>query len=63
MTSVYGVTMIGARNQIASKLKEKFEEVALDEETKAQTLNVSSGYLAKVRGNGGRRCAVGRRPD
>ena len=49
MTSVYGVTMIGARNQIASKLKEKFEDAPLEEDVKAHTVNVSSAYLAKVR--------------
>lgn len=48
MTSVYGVTMIGARNQIASKLKEKFEDAPLEEDVKAHTVNVSSAYLAKV---------------
>jgi len=50
MTSVYGVTFIGARDQILARLKERFPEghAGLNSEELADTLSACAGYLART---------------
>lgn len=48
MTSVYGVTFIGARNQIKEKLIEKLEEAGMDVDELDAEIYKASGYLASV---------------
>ena len=48
MTSVYGVTFTGARLQIQSKLKEKFDEMDMNDDERDALLYRASSYLARV---------------
>jgi DNA-directed RNA polymerase len=49
MTSVYGVTFVGAREQIYARLKEKFaHDTSMPPDRKDELLRRSSMYLAKV---------------
>ena len=48
MTSVYGVTFIGARDQIKEKLTEKLEEAGMDVDEHEGDIFKASGYLAGV---------------
>lgn len=50
MTSVYGVTQLGARDQVFARLAEKFfgnQDVIVDKEKEAE-LRVAAGYIAKL---------------
>jgi len=48
MTSVYGVTYIGARNQIKEKIEEKLEEKGNDIDEMEAEINLACGYLAAL---------------
>merc|ERR1711982_126610 len=48
MTSVYGVTPIGARKQIQEKIEEKLEDKGIDIDEIESEIHVASGYLASV---------------
>ena len=48
MTSVYGVTFIGAKNQIEEKIEEKLEEKGFDIHEKEPEINTACGYLASL---------------
>ena len=48
MTSVYGVTYIGARKQIQEKLEEKLEAAGVDVDEMEHGIHAASGYLASV---------------
>jgi DNA-directed RNA polymerase len=48
MTSVYGVTYIGARSQIQEKIEEKLEEKGFDLDEMDQDIYIASGYLASL---------------
>lgn len=48
MTSVYGVTFIGAKTQISEKIKEKLEEKGEDIDELEQEIHTSCGYLASM---------------
>ncbi|CAB9510800.1 RNA polymerase 2, chloroplastic/mitochondrial [Seminavis robusta] len=48
MTSVYGVTYIGARQQIQEKIEEKLEELGRDLDEVNYEVFAASGYLAQV---------------
>jgi DNA-directed RNA polymerase len=48
MTSVYGVTYIGARKQIMEKIEEKLEAAGVDIEERADEIYAASGYLARL---------------
>mmetsp|Transcript_6061 Transcript_6061/g.9281 ORF Transcript_6061/g.9281 Transcript_6061/m.9281 type:complete len:1018 (-) Transcript_6061:710-3763(-) len=48
MTSVYGVTFIGAMNQIKEKIKEKLEDKGLDIDELESEIHSASVYLARV---------------
>lgn len=48
MTSVYGVTFIGARKQIQEKIEEKLEAQGLDVDEREQEIHAACGYLATV---------------
>ncbi|RYY32663.1 hypothetical protein EON62_05090, partial [archaeon] len=48
MTSVYGVTFIGARQQILNRLKEKFEGHPMPVDELEQTLFLCASYLART---------------
>ena len=48
MTSVYGVTFMGARNQIQEKIEEKLEEQGMDVDEMQNDIRQSCGYLAQV---------------
>ena len=48
MTSVYGVTFIGARKQIQEKIEEKLEAQGLDVDAREQEIHAACGYLASV---------------
>jgi len=48
MTSVYGVTYIGARKQIQEKIEEKLEAAGVDVDERADEVHAASGYLASV---------------
>eukprot|EP00577_Skeletonema_sp_RCC1716_P004615 CAMPEP_0113419448 /NCGR_PEP_ID=MMETSP0013_2-20120614/26785_1 /TAXON_ID=2843 ORGANISM="Skeletonema costatum, Strain 1716" /NCGR_SAMPLE_ID=MMETSP0013_2 /ASSEMBLY_ACC=CAM_ASM_000158 /LENGTH=1175 /DNA_ID=CAMNT_0000306831 /DNA_START=111 /DNA_END=3638 /DNA_ORIENTATION=+ /assembly_acc=CAM_ASM_000158 len=48
MTSVYGVTYIGARNQIEEKIEEKLEDKGHDIDEIESEINTSCGYLASL---------------
>lgn len=48
MTSVYGVTFIGARNQIEEKINEKLSSRGYDIDEIAEDINVACGYLASL---------------
>eukprot|EP00523_Entomoneis_sp_CCMP467_P022963 CAMPEP_0168827670 /NCGR_PEP_ID=MMETSP0727-20121128/117_1 /TAXON_ID=265536 /ORGANISM="Amphiprora sp., Strain CCMP467" /LENGTH=1128 /DNA_ID=CAMNT_0008880841 /DNA_START=18 /DNA_END=3404 /DNA_ORIENTATION=- len=48
MTSVYGVTLIGARAQIEEKIVEKLENAGYDVDELHREIFVACGYLAKV---------------
>lgn len=48
MTSVYGVTFVGAREQILARLEEKFEGHPLPPDVLDATLYVCSKYLAET---------------
>jgi len=48
MTSVYGVTYIGARKQIMEKLEEKLEAAGVDIEERSDEIYAASGYLARL---------------
>ena len=48
MTSVYGVTMIGARNQIQEKIEMKLVERGMDVDEFQTEIRQACGYLAKV---------------
>jgi DNA-directed RNA polymerase len=48
MTSMYGVTYIGARKQIQEKIEEKLEAAGVDIDERANEVHAASGYLASV---------------
>lgn len=48
MTSVYGVTYIGARKQILEKIEEKLLAAGVDVEERSDEIYAASGYLASV---------------
>ena len=48
MTSVYGVTFIGARKQIQEKIEEKLEDKGVDVDTIENEIHAACGYLASV---------------
>jgi len=48
MTSVYGVTYIGAKNQIGEKIEEKLEEKGCDIDEIEPEIHMACGYLAKL---------------
>ena len=48
MTSMYGVTYIGARKQIQEKIEEKLEAAGVDIDEQANEVHAASGYLASV---------------
>ena len=48
MTSVYGVTYIGARNQISEKIEEKLEGKGHDIDEMESEINMACGYLASL---------------
>lgn len=48
MTSVYGVTYIGAKNQISEKIEEKLEEQGHDIDEIEAEIHVACGYLASL---------------
>ena len=48
MTSVYGVTYIGAKNQIGEKIEEKLEAKGYDIHEKEPEIHTACGYLAKL---------------
>lgn len=48
MTSVYGVTYIGAKQQIREKIEDKLEAQGYDLDEKNQEIFQACGYLAKV---------------
>mmetsp|Transcript_29541 Transcript_29541/g.71354 ORF Transcript_29541/g.71354 Transcript_29541/m.71354 type:complete len:1318 (-) Transcript_29541:310-4263(-) len=48
MTSVYGVTYIGARQQIQEKIEEKLEEKGYDLDDIDREIFAASGYLATI---------------
>lgn len=48
MTSVYGVTYIGAKNQISEKIEEKLEEKGHDILEIEPQIHTACGYLAKL---------------
>jgi len=48
MTSVYGVTYIGAKNQIKEKIDEKLEEKGCDIDELEQEIHTACGYLASL---------------
>jgi len=48
MTSVYGVTYIGARKQIQEKVEEKLEAQGLDVDEIENEIHVACGYLASM---------------
>mmetsp|Transcript_21755 Transcript_21755/g.47275 ORF Transcript_21755/g.47275 Transcript_21755/m.47275 type:complete len:1265 (+) Transcript_21755:177-3971(+) len=48
MTSVYGVTYIGAKNQISEKIEEKLEENGHDVDEIEQEIHTACGYLASM---------------
>ena len=48
MTSVYGVTFIGAKNQIGEKIEEKLEEQGHDIDEIESEINAACGYLASL---------------
>ena len=48
MTSVYGVTYIGAKNQISEKIEEKLEERGHDIDELEQEIHTACGYLASL---------------
>lgn len=48
MTSVYGVTPIGARKQIKEKVEEKLKEKGLDIDDIENEIHNASGYLAAI---------------
>ena len=48
MTSVYGVTYIGAKNQISEKIEEKLEEKGFDIDEMESEIHPACGYLAQV---------------
>jgi len=47
MTTVYGVTYIGARDQVANRLREKYGEAGTNE-LSARQIREASGYIAGV---------------
>jgi DNA-directed RNA polymerase len=48
MTSVYGVTYIGARNQIEEKIEEKLEDNGYDIDELESEIHTACGYLASL---------------
>lgn len=48
MTSVYGVTYIGAKNQISEKIEEKLEAKGYDIDEKEPEIHMACGYLASL---------------
>ena len=48
MTSVYGVTFIGAKNQIKEKIDEKLEEKGYDIDENEPEIHQACGYLASL---------------
>ncbi|KAG7337255.1 DNA-directed RNA polymerase [Nitzschia inconspicua] len=48
MTSVYGVTYVGARQQIQEKIEQKLEEKGFDVDEMDRELFAAAGYLATV---------------
>ncbi|KAL7522519.1 hypothetical protein ACHAWX_007224 [Stephanocyclus meneghinianus] len=48
MTSVYGVTYIGAKNQISEKIEEKLEERGHDIDELEAEIHLACGYLASL---------------
>lgn len=48
MTSVYGVTYVGARKQIQEKIEEKLEEKGMDVDSMMHEIQPACGYLATV---------------
>ena len=48
MTSVYGVTYIGAKNQISEKIEEKLEEKGYDIDEIEGEIHTACGYLASL---------------
>eukprot|EP00804_Cyclotella_cryptica_P010684 CCRYP_005499-RB/>CCRYP_005499-RB protein AED:0.03 eAED:0.03 QI:288/1/1/1/1/1/4/386/1180 len=48
MTSVYGVTYIGAKNQISEKIEEKLEERGHDIDELEAEIHTACGYLASL---------------
>ena len=48
MTSVYGVTFVGAKEQIRARLKEKFADLDMPVDDKEEIINLSAQYLARL---------------
>ncbi len=48
MTSVYGVTYIGAKNQISEKIEQKLEAKGYDIDEKEPEIHMACGYLAAL---------------